>query len=323
MSNYSFVTAADCRKCLTYPSKTIETSIGSIEYADRGEGPVLLSAHGSPGGYDQGLAMAEVFRKNGYRIISPSRPGYLGSDVSLGESVEAQGDALAALLEALDIPHAIALGTSGGGPPTYQLAERHPDKVKALIEIDSITLKYDISKDLSKVSEFIYLSNVGVWLSTFLMKHFPKSVIKQFLETESSLDQHEIGERVKEIMNDDDRFAFINTLFATMYRNWSERKHGFENDMKTMNVHEKLPLSNIACPSLIMHGENDADLPDTHSKYACSTIETSELYYIMGGSHVGFWLADSARESQTYALNWLSHNTALRQTPDSYAVPAK
>jgi len=305
MRKINFVTAQDSQECLNYSSKIIKTSVGEIEYADRGDGPVLLSAHGSPGGYDQGLAMAEIFRKNGYRVISPSRPGYLRTNVKLGESVEAQGDALAALINALEIPYVIALGTSGGGPPTYQLAERHPDKVKALIQIDSISLKYDINKDLSKVTEMIYLSNVGIWFSKFLIKHFPKSVIKEFLETESSLDEHEIGKRVKEIMNDDDRYKFFKTLFNTMYSKWSERKNGFKNDMKIFNVHEKLPLSNINCPSLIMHGENDSDLPDTHSKYASSAIKNSELYYIKGGSHVGFWMADSAKETQVYTLNWL------------------
>jgi len=305
MSDYLFATADDCRQCLAHRPTFVETSVGMIEYADRGEGPVLLSAHGSPGGYDQGLAMVEVFRKNGYRIISPSRPGYLGTDASLGESVEAQGDALAALLEALEIDSVVAMGTSGGGPPTYQFAERHPDKVRALIEIDSVSLKYDIAKDLSAITKAIYLSNAGAWFIRFMMKHFPESVIKQFLETESSLEHHEIGLRVKAIMRDDDRFAFINTLFTTMYRDWPKRKLGFMTDMKAMNVHDRLPLSNISCPSLIMHGENDADLPETHSRYACEAIRGAEFYSIRGGSHVGFWMADSAHDAQAYALDWL------------------
>jgi len=63
MRKINFVTAQDSQECLNYSSKIIKTSVGEIEYADRGDGPVLLSAHGSPGGYDQGLAMAEIFRK--------------------------------------------------------------------------------------------------------------------------------------------------------------------------------------------------------------------------------------------------------------------
>lgn len=91
MSDYLFATADDCRQCLAHRPTFVETSVGVIEYADRGEGPVLLSAHGSPGGYDQGLAMVEVFRKNGYRIISPSRPGYLALMPVLGNQSRLRG----------------------------------------------------------------------------------------------------------------------------------------------------------------------------------------------------------------------------------------
>jgi len=305
VENLQHVTAFECQKCLTYPSKVIKTSVGPVEYADRGEGPVLLSVHGGPGGYDQGLGIGEVFRKSGFRILAPSRPGYLGTSLDAGKTSEEQGNMLAAFLDAMGLSKAAVVGCSAGGPPTYQLAKRHPDRVSALIEIDSISVKYTKKQELSKLEEGIYLSKLGIWLLGFFMRHFPSAAVKNFLETESSLDKHEIGKRVKEIVKDKDKFAFLNLLFQTMSEKYDQRKAGIDNDLKQLMAIDKLPLSNISCPTLIINGDADTDVPKNHAEYAHKAIKGSELYWIKGGSHIGFWTADSAYEAQEYAVKWL------------------
>ena len=304
MNNQQHVTAEEWQQCLAYPSKVIETSVGSVEYADRGEGVVLLSVHGGPGGYDQGLAIGEVFRKSGFRILAPSRPGYLGTSLELGKTPEEQGDMLAAFLDAMKLPKVAVVGCSAGGPSTYQLAERHPDRVSALIEIDSICVRYTKKQELSKLQETIYLNKFGLWFVGFFMRHFPSAIVKSFLETESSLDEHEIGKRVKEVVKDKDKFAFLNILFKTMSEKYDKRKAGVDNDLEQMGAFDKLPLSNISCPSLIIHGDADSDAPKKNAEYA-QTIKSSDLYWIKGGSHIGFWIADSAYEAQEYAVKWL------------------
>jgi len=222
MEGSKILTAEEYQECLTYPSRTIETSVGPIEYADRGEGPVLLSVHGGPGGYDQGLGIGEVFRKVGFRIVAVSRPGYLGTPLDVGKTAEAQGDALAAFMDAMHLSKVAAVGCSAGGPPSYQLAERHPDRVAALIEIDSLSIKFVISEnlELSKLQETLYFSKFGFWLVDYFMHHFPAAVIKNFLQTSISLDKHELGKRVKEIVGDEDK------LFGVFQR--LHRKEDFE-----------------------------------------------------------------------------------------------
>ena len=59
-------------------SQIAETSAGPIEYQIVGDtGSVLLFLHGSPGGYDGGAALTEMEGLDGFRILTPSRPGYL------------------------------------------------------------------------------------------------------------------------------------------------------------------------------------------------------------------------------------------------------
>src|SRR5437763_671922 len=62
-------------------SRVIDTDAGRIEYADEGGGFPLLSIHGAGGGHDQGLANVSPFAGHEFRVISPSRFGYLRTPV--------------------------------------------------------------------------------------------------------------------------------------------------------------------------------------------------------------------------------------------------
>src|SRR5689334_16308136 len=57
------------------------TASGLVEYAEKGSGVPLLSIHGAGGGYDQGLANAAALVGESFRVIAPSRFGYLGTPV--------------------------------------------------------------------------------------------------------------------------------------------------------------------------------------------------------------------------------------------------
>ena len=109
------------------------TRVGPVEYADRGAGPPLLAIHGAGGGFDQGLASAIDLVGNDFRIIAPSRFGYLRTSVPADVSPAAQADAHAALLEAIGIERAVVAGFSAGARSAAELAIRHPSRVAALL----------------------------------------------------------------------------------------------------------------------------------------------------------------------------------------------
>src|SRR5215470_10248276 len=78
------------------------TAKGTVEFAMSGRsGPVILSVHGGIGGADQARLMANWLDTDAYRILSPSRPGYLGTPLESGKTFEQQADLLAALLDHL------------------------------------------------------------------------------------------------------------------------------------------------------------------------------------------------------------------------------
>jgi pimeloyl-ACP methyl ester carboxylesterase len=98
-----------------------------------GEGPAVLVIHGAGGGFDQGLDIGDGLIRAGFRVIAPSRFGYLGTPLPTDASAEAQADAHAYLLDALGIPNAAIFGISAGGPSALQFALRYPERTRELV----------------------------------------------------------------------------------------------------------------------------------------------------------------------------------------------
>ncbi len=116
-------------------SQVIETKCGPIEYAIIGEGTPVLVVHGAGGGYDQGLWIARENVGKGFRIIAPSRFGYLRTPLPQDASPAAQADAHACLLDALNISKVAVVGVSAGAPSSLQFALRYPERISSLVLI--------------------------------------------------------------------------------------------------------------------------------------------------------------------------------------------
>ena len=123
--------------------KTARTALGVVEYIEIGDGPVVVSIHGAMGGYDQSLILAQTIGNVGYRYIAMSRPGYLGTPMSSGQTSEQQGDLIAALLDMLCIAKAGVIAVSGGGPSAVQFGLRHSDRCAGLVLVSTCADKVD------------------------------------------------------------------------------------------------------------------------------------------------------------------------------------
>lgn len=119
-------------RLVEYGAENIDLSYGNMSYVDKGSGDVILSIHGIFGGYDQAYDTCASFASD-YRILAPSRFGYLGSDIQ-GEGTPAeQAAAYAELLDKLDIDRVYVLSTSAGGSVAIRFALDYPEKTKGLI----------------------------------------------------------------------------------------------------------------------------------------------------------------------------------------------
>jgi len=77
--------------------------------------------------------MLSTLGRHGYKIIAPSRFGYLRSGRPKNASPEVQADALAWLVSRLGYEKVIVAGGSAGALPALQFAIRHPEKTKAVV----------------------------------------------------------------------------------------------------------------------------------------------------------------------------------------------
>jgi pimeloyl-ACP methyl ester carboxylesterase len=109
-----------------------ETPFGPLEYCEWGEGEPLLLIHGVVGGCDVPPSWRALVPA-GYRIITPSRFGYLGSLLPRDASTARQADAFVHLFNRLGIGRAPVLAFSAGSTSAVQLALRHPERVSALV----------------------------------------------------------------------------------------------------------------------------------------------------------------------------------------------
>ncbi len=295
----------DYMLCMNHPSMTIETDLGFIEYADRGIGPVILSIHGSPGGFDQGLGMAEIFRKNGYRVMAVSRPGYLNTPW-VKETPENQTELLVSLLDTLKLNKVIVVSASTGGSIAYTLAQNYPTRISALLTIASASMSCTKLLENSKMNQWSYLNSRSFLLILQLKKYFPRLLISRFLHHASSLSKSEISEQAKIIAEDEIQFQIFKLMVARMTQNFDQRKTGQESDLKILIEMNKLKMDKITCPTLIIHGTHDANVEPIHAENAANSIAGSNLLWIEKGSHIGFWIGENALKTQKKAIQWLN-----------------
>ncbi|GAA1798190.1 alpha/beta hydrolase [Agromyces neolithicus] len=275
--------------------RTVSTASGLVEYAERGRGEPILAIHGTLGGWDQGLVAAEFLRVNGFRIIAPSRPGYLGTPLSTGRTFAQQADALAALLDALGMDSIIVFAVSGGGPAGYELAARHPGRVAKLVQVDGVCIPGPIPAVATQVAARDTFARAQIWLLT----HATRPTLTALFRLVGTETKAAASDRATTLAAIPGRTA---TLEATLRASLgaARRRQGMRNDFTTFTP---APLDRITCPTLILHGRSDKNVPPASAEYAHAHITGSELYW-MDGSHVAFAL-EAADTAPAYVVNWL------------------
>jgi len=285
----------------------IETRLGKVEiHITEGDAPVLMGSHGGLGGVDQCRAAID-FAKDDFRLLSLSRPGYLGTPLESGKSLDEQADLFAAVLDELGIEKVAMFSISAGGPFAYTFAIRHPDRIWALITADSVSGYYDMPETAGPVTQMIFLSDTGQKLMQMMTKSKPDAFIKEIFKSEAYYTKKEMKEHLKFVMDNPYAHEFVTAFMNAMYP-YKTRKAGTENDLEiTRNLYH-LPVEEIKCPTLVVHGTHDADVKFYDGVYAYEHIENSERFWIENGSHLSFWINPKSKEAQKYALDFLRRN---------------
>lgn len=242
------------------------TTSGPVEYGIQGRGPAVLMVHGSPGGYDQGLALAHRINCSGFTYIAPSRPGYLRTPLSSGVSSEAQADLYAALLDTLNIDKVTVIAVSGGGPSALQFALRHPARCRGLVLLCAVARRYvegefyrqfPLNVRLrKKLTNGLLLNDPFIYTLHMLASFQPASASRdEFLAT-----------------------------FSLAYL----RKEGYHNDMRQFAAMTPYPLEQIKLPTFIAQGTADTEVPFSDAQFLVSSIPDAQFLPVAGADHLFF-----------------------------------
>ena len=285
--------------------RTIETERGKIEFdLNETEGPCVLSVHGGIGGADQARVMVSWLDDKKYRLLCPSRPGYLNTPLESGKTIEDQADLLAALLDSLKIEKVAVVCGSAGGPPAYMFAIRHPKRVRALIAVDSISGYYDMPETAGPIAQAIFTSQIGQKILKMIGDAKPEIFLQQIFQSEAYFTKKQIKEHIDYVLKTPKAFSFMKAFMNTM-NPYDPRKKGTENDLEEYRKLTHLPVEKITCPSLIIHGTHDADVKFYDGVYAYEHIPNAERYWIEEGSHLSFWFSRYADQAQKVAREFL------------------
>jgi pimeloyl-ACP methyl ester carboxylesterase len=261
------------RERIDNEGQTIDSPHGPIEFAEAGDGPAVLLIHGAGGGFDQGLGLGAAFLGDGYRVIAPSRFGYLGTPVPADASPQAQADAHLRLLDALQIESVPLIGVSAGGPSAMQLCLRHPERCSALVLVVPMAWAPQRATGDARLSPLFLPVLNAVASSDFLfwtaMKIARPTVVKTILGTPVPVYRSATSEGRRGV---DKMLRSILPI--------SRRVAGIWNDSEVASNLTRYPLEEMHVPTLVISTADD--LYDTYD----SALYTAEQ--IREGKFVGF-----------------------------------
>lgn len=249
--------------------KIAETYKGPIEYTLKGRGPVILVVHGGHSncleefGYDALL-------KEGYSVLTPSRPGYGGTPEYVGHTAEDTADALKNLIDYLGVDRVSVIGISAGGPTSLYFTAKYQHCVEKLV-LEGAVSKAWLAKDdkYYRISKKIFNPRTQGIIWFMLRKYcnlMPHIAAKQMIPQFSTLSHDEVMEMMSE--DDIEMFRRMNNRQCSDYGFMLDLEHDIDAEV----------LESIKAPTLIVHSKNDAFVFYEHALHSAKHIKNSQIY---------------------------------------------
>jgi pimeloyl-ACP methyl ester carboxylesterase len=291
-----------------------QTARGPVEFAMAGTGPVILQLHGGASGYDQSLALSWDLHEAGFAVLTPSRPGYLRTPLTTGASPEEAADAMASLLDILGIDRVCVMGTSGGGPTALQFALRHPGRVWGLVVQAAISQRHvQPRRTTNTFIGRVLFTRTGTWPADLvawilhgLARWWPSLLIRSLLNASDDLDRSKAEQRRSDVLSHPEGIAFFRRVVASGIP-LSVRRVGLWNDLHQFAHLPVYPLEQINCPTLVVHGCADGNVPLAHAEFVARSVPGAELVALEDCGHF-IWVGPGAEQAAGKVRTFLSQH---------------
>ena len=260
-------------------SQIVNTACGPIEYAVAGEGIALLGIHGAGGGFDQGLDFFRPLIDRGFKVIAPSRFGYLRTPLPSDASPMAQADAHACLLDALGLQKVAVAGGSAGAPSAMQFCLRHADRCSAMVLVVPLAYREGAAPVTQKSSGMAGFLINAILSSDFMywtMTHFARDFTTKTILATPPEDVRKAGREEQA------RVVQILEHIAPITR----RAQGLMNDAAVAQSLPRYDLERYNVPTLAISVENDLYQTYPGARYTADHIRGARFVGYPTGGHL-------------------------------------
>lgn len=247
--------------------------------------PVIVH-HGTP---CSGL-LAETWVRDaearGIRLVSFDRAGYDGSTRQPGRRVVDVVADTVALADALRVHRFRTWGVSGGGPHALACAALLPDRVAAVASVAGVAPHDATGLD--------WLAGMGQDnAEEFGAARGGESALQEYLfgarEALLASTAHSLAEAMASLLPEVDRQALAHGMgpfvHAWMTTGIRDRADGWVDDDLAFVTDWGFDLDEITVPCLLVQGEADRMVPQTHSGWLAERISGAELRLQPGHGH--------------------------------------
>ncbi|WP_301126385.1 alpha/beta fold hydrolase [Streptomyces cacaoi] len=264
-----------------------------LSYRDRGAGEPVVFLHGTPSHSYEWRNVVPHIEEAGHRAITYDLLGYGRSErpVDRDTSVAAQTDLLGGLLDALGIEQTAIVAHDIGGAVGQRFAVAHPERVRRLMIID--TVSYDS------------------WPSATWRK-----IIEEQLEDHMQLPQEAfdalLARQLRMTVADGAATMAGDVLDAYLapHRSALGRVSFFEHQVRHYDSRytEEITgqLASLAMPVRILWGERDQWQPLTYAQQLAEDIPGARLTVVPGAGH--FVMEDAPERVTEEVLDFLAGN---------------
>lgn len=238
-----------------------------VHYRDDGprDAPVLVCLHGTFSSLHTWDGWAAELADE-YRVVRPDLPGHglTGPHPEHRYEMAAYVEFLAAFLDELGIEECAIAGNSRGGEVAWQYALDHPDRVSALVLVDSMGFPLEVDDPLG-------LLELPV-LPAFLSRLTPRWLVRR---------------SVRDVYGDPERVpADLVDRYHDLLRREGNRDAYVElvrRDADPVHRHEE--LADLDVPTLVLWGEEDYWIPPWFAEKFGDTIPDAEVVTYEDAGH--------------------------------------
>ncbi len=243
------------------------------------QGPIVCYQHGAPGSRLELLSLDGAFTDAGLRVVTADRPGYGASTPLAARTTAAWAHDVAALADHLGAERFGVIGLSSGGPYAIACAALLGERViGADVAAGNTDMTWSGARDGYLDSELAIMALDD-----------PADAVARCEERYGAdgagfLDGGiELGPTDDAWLADESKAT---ALFTAMGEAFRQGVVGYAHDIWIQGRAWSFDPSTIACPVIVVHGEDDRLVPIEHSRHTASIVPGAELRVLPGVGHL-------------------------------------